>query len=66
MSRKSEIKKERDFYCNVSVAFCIASMVGILLSPTIPITAGILAVGAGGSLLGLKKIEKLNAEEKKL
>lgn len=47
MSRKKEV------IGNVSAVICVASMVGVLLSPSIPVTAIILVVGGGLSLIGL-------------
>jgi len=66
LKRLMEIKKEREMYCNGSVTVCVAGIAGILFSPTIPITCIILACSASLSIFGLKKMEKLNAEEKML
>ncbi|MDF2865365.1 MAG: hypothetical protein K0R72_174 [Clostridia bacterium] len=64
--RKAEIKQAKDRYCNVSTTVCVIGIVGIILSPSIPLTIAIAAVTSSIGYAGLKKIQKLNDEEKKL
>lgn len=64
--RKAEIKQKREKIANISVIACIAGIGGIILSPTIPITIAVTAIAGGTGYIGLKKIQKLNDEEKKL
>lgn len=64
--RKAEIKKQRDKIANVAVFACIAGIGGIIFSPSIPITIAVTALAGGTGYVGLKKIQKLNDEEKKL
>lgn len=66
LNRKAEIKQERDKIANVSVLVCIAGIGGIIFSPTIPLTLAITALAGGTGYVGLRKIKKLNDEEKKL
>ena len=63
---KAEIKKGRDKCANLGIAVCMASIVGIILSPSILITVAITAVGGGAEYIALQKVKKLNEEEKKL
>lgn len=47
----------KNFYSNLSVGICIASLIGIVISPSIPVTAAVLVVGGGLALIGLSKIQ---------
>lgn len=64
--KEAEIKKARDRYCNVSASVCVAGIIGVILSPTIPITIAVATITGGIGYAGLKKIQKLNDEEKNL
>lgn len=63
---KAKIKQSRDRWCNASVVACFVGIGVIVLSPSIPVTAGALVVAGGIELLGLKKIRALNEKEKNL
>jgi len=65
-TRTMEIKRSKSRYCNTSATILVVGIVGILCSPTIPITLAITAVSGGIGCFGLKKIKKLNLEEKVL
>jgi hypothetical protein len=66
ITRTMEIKRSKSRYCNTTATILVVGIVGILCSPTIPITLAIAATSGGIGYFGLKKIEKLNHEEKVL
>lgn len=61
---QAEIQKTRDKCANTAVAICIASIVGIVFSPSILVTVAVTILGGGFGYFSLKKIEKLNESEK--
>lgn len=63
---KAEIKRTIDKYAKIGITICMASIVGVILSPSIPITIAFTAIGAGGGGLISEKMKKLRAMEKEL
>jgi len=66
LQKKAEIKRQRERIANVSVVACTLGIVGIIFSPSIPITIAVTAISGGTGYIGLQKIKKLNEAEKSL